>query len=73
MKPPASEHVTLVEVLQLTRPFEEFAARSGSSATTRSRRGQRTLVTLQFYADPGPTEAGAHPSPSLTATGSRST
>lgn len=25
MKPPASEYVTLVEVMELTRPFEEFA------------------------------------------------
>jgi hypothetical protein len=26
MKPPASEYVTLVEVLELTQPFEEFEA-----------------------------------------------
>lgn len=28
-KRPASEYVTLVEVLELTRPFEEFAAATG--------------------------------------------
>src|SRR5215213_2516329 len=59
MKPPTSEHVTLVEVLELTRPFEEFAAAVRALARRLEAEGVRELVTLQFYADPGSTEAGA--------------
>jgi hypothetical protein len=56
---PASEHVTLVEVLQLTRPFEEFAHAVRAAARRLETEGVEALVTLQFYATPGSTEVGA--------------
>ncbi len=56
---PASEHVTLVEVLELTRPFEEFAAAVQVFVRRLEAEGIRTLMTLQFYFDPGSTEVGA--------------
>jgi hypothetical protein len=59
MKRPASEHVTLVEVLELTRPFEEFAAAVRAAARRLEAEGIKELVSLQFYADPGSTEVGA--------------
>jgi hypothetical protein len=59
MRTPASEHVTLVEVLELTRPFEEFAAAIRAAARRLEAEGIKELVTLQFYADPGSTEVGA--------------
>src|SRR5215212_4320489 len=59
MRTPASEHVTLVEVLELTRPFEEFEAAVQAAARRLEAEGIDELVTLRFYADPGSTEAGA--------------
>jgi hypothetical protein len=59
MKPPASEHVPLVEVLQLARPFEEFAAAIQAAARRLETEGIEALVTLQFYADPRSDEIGA--------------
>jgi hypothetical protein len=59
MKSPASEYVTLVEVLELTRPFEEFAAAVQVAARRLEVEGVKALVTFQFYANPGSTEAGA--------------
>lgn len=59
MEPPADEYVTLVEVLELTRPFEEFAAAIKAAARRLETEGIRELVTLQFYADPASGEAGA--------------
>jgi D-mannonate dehydratase len=59
MKSPASEHVTLVEVLELTRTFEEFAVAVRAAARRLEAEGIEELVTLQFYADPGSTEVGA--------------
>lgn len=59
MRTPASEHVTLVEVLELTRPFEEFAAAVQATARRLEAEGIKELVTLQFYADPASTEVGA--------------
>jgi hypothetical protein len=59
MKPPASEYVTLVEVLELTRPFQEFEAAIKAAARRLQEEGVEELVTLQFYADPGSTQAGA--------------
>jgi D-mannonate dehydratase len=59
MKSPASEHVTLVEVLELTRTFEEFAVAIRAAARRLEAEGIEELVTLQFYADPGSTEVGA--------------
>jgi hypothetical protein len=59
MKRPASEHVTLVEVLELIRPFEEFAAAVRAAARRLEAEGIKELVSLHFYADPGSTEVGA--------------
>ena len=59
MGEPAAEYVTLVEVLELTRPFEEFAAAIKAAARRLEAEGVEALVTLQFYADPVSTEAGA--------------
>jgi hypothetical protein len=59
MKPPASEHVTLVEVLELTTSFEEFAAAIQAAARRLEVEGIKELVTLQFYASPGSKEVGA--------------
>ncbi len=59
MKPPASKYVTLVEVLELIRPFEEFKAAVGVAARRLETEGIDQLVTLQFYAAPGSAEAGA--------------
>jgi hypothetical protein len=53
MRTPASEHLTLVEVLELTRPFEEFAAAIRAAARRLEAEGIKELVTLQFYAEPG--------------------
>ncbi len=59
MRTPASEHVTLVEVLELTRPFEEFAAAVQAAARRLKAEGIKELVTFQFYADPASAEVGA--------------
>ena len=59
MKPIASEYVTLVEILEITQPFEEFEAAIQAAARRLEAEGISELVTLQFYARPGSTEAGA--------------
>jgi hypothetical protein len=59
MKAPAGEQVTLVEVLELTRPFEEFTDAVRAAARRLEAEGVKELVTLQFYAAPGSTEVGA--------------
>jgi hypothetical protein len=59
MKPPASEYVTLVEILELTQTFEEFQAAIQAAARRLEAEGISELVTLQFYATPGSTEVGA--------------
>ena len=53
------EYVTLVEVLELTRPFEEFATVAQAAARRLEIEGVQALVTSQFYALPGSTEVGA--------------
>jgi hypothetical protein len=55
----AEEHVTLVEVLELTSSFEEFAAAVRAATRRLESEGVKALVTLQFYANPGSNEAGA--------------
>ncbi len=45
MRSPASEHVTLVEILELTRPFEEFAAAVRAAARRLEAEGIKELVT----------------------------
>jgi hypothetical protein len=58
MKSPASEYVTLAEVLELTRPFEEFEAAGRAVARRLEAEGIRELVMLQLYGSPDSTEAG---------------
>lgn len=59
MRSDASEHVTLVEVLELTSTFEEFTAAIQAAARRLEAEGIQELVTLQFYATPGSAEVGA--------------
>lgn len=59
MKAPASEYVTLVEVLELTVPYEEFAQAVGAATRRLEAEGVRELVTVHFYGNPGSTEVGA--------------
>lgn len=59
MKAPATEYVTLVEVLELTRPFEEFADAIEAAARRLEAKGVQELVALHFYGSPESTEAGA--------------
>jgi hypothetical protein len=59
MKPTANEYVTLVEVLEITRPFEEFAAAATAATRRLECEGIRALVSIQFYAHPGSNEVGA--------------
>ena len=59
MRSDASEHVTLVEVLELTSTFEEFRAAIQAAARRLEAEGIQELVTLQFYATPGSNEVGA--------------
>ena len=59
MRSDASEHVTLVEVLELTTTFEDFTAAIQAAARRLEAEGIQELVTLQFYATPGSAEVGA--------------
>ena len=59
MERSAGDYVTLVEVLELTRPFEEFADAIKAALRRLEAEGVRELVTVQFYADPGSTQVGA--------------
>ena len=59
MKRAAHEYVTLVEVLELRCPFEEFAAAVAACVRRLETEGVRELVTIQFYARSGSTEVGA--------------
>jgi|SRR5215210_5780664 len=59
MKATAKEHVTLVEVMELTRPFEEFANAIGAASRSLEAEGVQELVAVNFYGSPESTEAGA--------------
>jgi hypothetical protein len=59
MKPPASEYVALVEVMELTQPFEEFAQAVRPAARRLEAEGIQKLVILQFYGNPRSTQVGA--------------
>jgi hypothetical protein len=59
MKAPATEYVTLVEVMELTRPFEEFADAIEAASRRLEAEGVRELVAVNFYGSPESTEAGA--------------
>src|SRR5215216_5070133 len=61
MKPPASEYVTLVEVLELTSSFESSGCRHpGGSPTTRSRRDRRACEFAVLRRS-GSDRGGRHP------------
>ena len=55
MKQPATEYVSLVEVLELTVPFEEFEKAIQAAAKRLEDEGVRELVSLNFYGEPGST------------------
>jgi hypothetical protein len=59
MKQPATEYVSLVEVLELTVPFEEFEKAIQAAAKRLEEEGVRELVSLNFYGEPGSTQVGA--------------
>lgn len=59
MRLEAGRHVTLVEVLELTVPFEEFSEAVGAAARRLEAEGVRELVAVHFYGDSGSTEVGA--------------
>jgi hypothetical protein len=54
-----NQGVTLVEVLELTRGFEAFSAAVEAATRRLEAEGIEELLTVQFYAQPGSTEAGA--------------
>jgi hypothetical protein len=56
---PASESVTLVEVLEIIRPFEEFEAIARATLRRLEVEGVKALVRMQFYLRPGSTEVSA--------------
>ena len=55
----AGQYVTLVEVLELTVSFEEFAQAVGAATRRLETEGVRELVTVHFYGNPGSTQVGA--------------
>ncbi len=59
MKQPASERITLVEVLELTAPYETFLATIRAAARRLEIEGVSTLIGVRFYARPDSTEVGA--------------
>ena len=56
---PAKPYVTMVEVLERIVPYEEFAAVVEDFARRLEADGVSALASVQFYADPESTEAGA--------------
>jgi hypothetical protein len=58
MRLEAGRYVTLVEVLELTVPYEEFSEAVGAARRLEAE-GVRELVAVHFYGDPGSTEVGA--------------
>ena len=55
----AAEYVTLVEVLEVTAPFEEFRSTIDAVAARLEEEGVRELVSMNFYEEPGSNEVGA--------------
>ena len=58
-KASAAQYVTLVEVMELTRPFEEFADAIEAASRRLETEGVEELVALHFYGSPESTEVGA--------------
>ncbi len=59
MKKPPQEYVTLVEVLELMVPYEEFEEAIRAALARLEAEGVRELVHINFYAEPDSTEVGA--------------
>ena len=59
MKGRASDRITLVEVFELTAPFDAFVATVQAAARRLEREGVSGLVGVRFYGRPGDSEAGA--------------
>ena len=59
MEKQAAEYVTLVEVLELTAPYEEFEEAIQAATERLEAEGVRELVSVNFYVEPGSTQAGA--------------
>jgi hypothetical protein len=59
LKAPAKEYVTLVEVMELTVPYEEFADAIEAASRRLEAEGVEELVAVHFYGSPESTEAGA--------------
>jgi hypothetical protein len=58
MKQPATEYVSLVEVLELTVPFEEFEEAIRAATKRLEDEGVRELVSMNFYGEPGSAQVG---------------
>jgi hypothetical protein len=58
-KPAAEEYVTLVEVLELTVPYEEFEEAIQAAARRLEAEGVRELVSFNFYGGPSSKRVGA--------------
>ena len=59
MKKQATEYVTLVEVLEVTAPFEEFQSAIDAVAARLEAEGVKELVSINFYGEAGSNEVGA--------------
>jgi hypothetical protein len=59
MKRQATEYVTLVEVLEVTAPFEEFQSAIDAVAERLEAEGVKELVSINFYGESGSNEVGA--------------
>jgi hypothetical protein len=59
MKRSVNEHVTLVEILELIRPWDEFVTACQAAVRRLEAEGIQSLVLVQFYSHPGSTEVGA--------------
>jgi hypothetical protein len=55
----SEDYVTVVEVLELTAPYEEFEEAVRAATKRLEAEGIRELVSVNFYGEPGSTEAGA--------------
>ena len=59
MKKHATEYVTLVELLEVTAPFEEFQSAIDAVAARLEAEGVKELVSINFYGEAGSNEVGA--------------
>ena len=59
MKKQATEYVTLVEMLEVTVPFEEFQSAIDAVAARLEAEGVKELVSINFYGEARSNEVGA--------------